>query len=71
MVRVLFILTIFFALVIVANSQSESDTLNRTDEDGHKQGYWIKIDETGMKIYEGRFEADVPLGEFCSNRSFS
>ncbi len=44
--------------IITFNSvftQSSSDTLNRTDEQGLKQGYWVKLDEEGMLKYEGSF----------------
>ena len=40
------------------------DTINKTDSTGKKQGYWIKKDKDGKKIYEGHFNHDIPLGEF-------
>ena len=45
-------------------TQSSSDTLNRTDEQGLKQGYWIKLDEEGMLKYEGTFKDNNPTGNF-------
>ena len=49
-------LLIFAIFLILSNSvlaQSSSDTINRTDEQGLKQGYWVKLDEEGVLKYEG------------------
>jgi len=43
---------------------AQSDTLNKTDEQGKKQGYWVKYTASGNRIYEGRFFHDIPTGEF-------
>ncbi|MBM3420683.1 MAG: hypothetical protein FJY11_06060 [Bacteroidetes bacterium] len=40
------------------------DTINITDSRGKKQGYWIKRDDDGKVLYEGRFIDDNPVGEF-------
>jgi antitoxin component YwqK of YwqJK toxin-antitoxin module len=39
------------------------DTLNRTDQNGKKQGYWKKYEKDTLK-YEGFFKDDTPVGEF-------
>lgn len=49
---------------ILLNGQTVEDTLNQVDQDGRKQGYWKKHDESGMILYEGSFEADIPVGDF-------
>jgi antitoxin component YwqK of YwqJK toxin-antitoxin module len=41
----------------------QSDTLNRTDQYGKKQGYWIRYDHDTLH-YEGHFIDDKPTGEF-------
>lgn len=58
MVRTIFL---FFLLPSVTLAQ---DTINRTDEQGRKQGFWRKIDTIGQIIYEGRFNNNVPYGDF-------
>jgi len=35
---------------------------NQTDAKGRKQGYWVKTSATGVKIYEGTFKDDKPIG---------
>jgi antitoxin component YwqK of YwqJK toxin-antitoxin module len=51
---------IFFTSIAVFGQ----DTINKTDVQGKKQGYWIKKDKEGKKIYEGHFIHDRPIGEF-------
>lgn len=55
----LFIFILLSCSVIFAQ-----DTINQTDKDGKKHGFWIKKDKAGIKIYEGRFEHGIPTGEF-------
>ena len=57
-----FLLIILFS--IAGAGQSLNDTINRLDGEGRKQGYWKKHDDSGMILYEGHFNADVPAGEF-------
>lgn len=57
----LILYTAFFLLPFL--SAAQSDTLNRTDSKGKKQGYWKKYDN-GLLQYEGRFDNDIPTGEF-------
>jgi len=40
------------------------DTLNITDSNGRKQGFWRKSDSSGNKIYEGQFRDGIPYGAF-------
>lgn len=47
----------------VAFSQSQEVT-NKTDQQGRKQGHWIKKDEAGNLIYDGIFRDNHPVGEF-------
>lgn len=44
-------------------SQNISDTLNRVDANGKKQGFWKKYVNDTLK-YEGRFKNDKPVGTF-------
>ena len=43
---------------------AQGDTLNRTDNQGKKTGYWISRDPSGKKIYEGTFHNGRPVGRF-------
>jgi antitoxin component YwqK of YwqJK toxin-antitoxin module len=38
--------------------------INQTDDQGRKQGRWIKTAPDGILIYEGQFVDDKPVGEF-------
>jgi antitoxin component YwqK of YwqJK toxin-antitoxin module len=58
-----FRLLLFFAFLFSASLFAQTDTLNRIDAKGKKQGYWKKYDKE-ILIYEGRFMNDVPVGEF-------
>ena len=55
----LFCLIFFTSLAIFGQ-----DTINKTDAGGKKQGFWIKKDKDGKKIYEGQFNNDIPYGTF-------
>lgn len=41
-----------------------SDSTNRIDKKGLKQGSWVKKDDTGNIIYKGTFVNDKPIGKF-------
>lgn len=56
----LLFLLLFFSII----SLNGQDTINRTDANGKKQGFWRKTGKDGKKIYEGRFRNDKPVGEF-------
>lgn len=56
--------SLLFILSILMNfSDAQSDTINKLDKKGLKQGYWIK-NEKGKTLYEGRFLNDNPQGVF-------
>lgn len=56
----IFLLAFFFA-----QAQDETtDTLNRIDRQGLKQGYWKSVDADGKLKFEGRFIDDHPAGTF-------
>jgi antitoxin component YwqK of YwqJK toxin-antitoxin module len=54
----------FLVLLILPALLLGQDTLNRTDLQGKKQGFWCKTDTAGKKIYEGRFRDGIPYGTF-------
>ena len=51
-------------LAFSLQSIGQHDTLNRTDNQGKKTGYWISYDPKGVKIYEGSFLDGKPHGRF-------
>jgi antitoxin component YwqK of YwqJK toxin-antitoxin module len=59
--RTVFILLIIFSASLILQAQ---DTINLKDLEGKKNGYWVRKDTNGKKIYEGRFTHDIPCGEF-------
>jgi len=61
MKRILIILCFAFPSFIIAQNDS---IINYTDINGMKQGFWVKKDIDGQKIYEGYFKNDIPYGTF-------
>jgi len=59
----LFFITFLYISSLVFSQQS-MDTINKTDKNGKKQGYWKKTDEKGNLKYEGNFVDNNPVGEF-------
>jgi antitoxin component YwqK of YwqJK toxin-antitoxin module len=55
---------LFYMILFIACASHGQDTVNVTDSGGKKQGYWYKKDQNGKKIYEGRFQDNLPVGEF-------
>jgi antitoxin component YwqK of YwqJK toxin-antitoxin module len=55
---------IFFTIFIIVFASDAQDTINKLDSNGKKQGFWVKKDKDGKKIYEGHFIHNIPLGEF-------
>ena len=55
----MFFLFCFIPALIFAQTDS---IVNYTDINGMKQGYWIKKDANGQKIYEGYFKNNIPYG---------
>ena len=59
------ILIIFSLLAISGVSISQVDTeINKTDQQGRKQGHWIKKYPNENVMYDGFFKDDHPVGEF-------
>lgn len=56
---------IYFLLTIsvLATCQTETD-INKTDQQGRKQGHWIKRYPNTNIMYDGIFKDDHPVGEF-------
>lgn len=57
-----FFLALFLSLLLT-NAMAQ-DTLNQNDSQGRKQGFWVRKDSLGRKVYEGRFLNGKPVGEF-------
>ena len=58
------ILNICMGLALASSlmAQPASDTLNRKDQNGMKQGHWIGRFENGKVRYDGYFKNDKPVG---------
>jgi antitoxin component YwqK of YwqJK toxin-antitoxin module len=56
-------IVLFLAISTIASGQTQAD-LNKTDQQGRKQGHWIKKYPSGNIMYEGTFSNDKPVGEF-------
>jgi antitoxin component YwqK of YwqJK toxin-antitoxin module len=56
--------TVLAIILATAFYTSGQDTVNMHDSRGRKQGYWIKTDSSGSRIYEGTFTHDIPTGKF-------
>jgi antitoxin component YwqK of YwqJK toxin-antitoxin module len=53
----------FLAISVYASGQTESQ-INMADNQGRKQGHWIKKYPNENIMYEGTFKDDHPVGEF-------
>ena len=62
-------LFILFLIAFGLNANAQQDTLNRTDNQGRKTGYWISHDQSGLKVYEGSFREGKPVGHFIRYHS--
>jgi len=58
------ILSTLFTLFVFANLNAQDSIVNYQDINGKKQGYWLKKSPEGIKLYEGTFKNDVPIGKF-------
>lgn len=58
------LISIFFFLTISNILIAQTANINKTDEQGKKQGVWIKKYPGGNIQYEGTFKNDHPVGEF-------
>lgn len=54
----------FFTLLFCASSSVWSQTYNKVDENGLKQGLWKKEHSNGNTKYKGQFKDDQPFGIF-------
>ncbi len=60
----LLISIVLCAFTLTSIAQQAKDTLNKTDKEGRKQGYWKKKDDKGVLKYEGRFVNNQPTDTF-------
>lgn len=59
------IITIASLLAISATATCQTETeINKTDQQGRKQGHWIKKYPDKSIMYDGVFKDDHPVGEF-------
>jgi antitoxin component YwqK of YwqJK toxin-antitoxin module len=59
------IITLFSLLALSAIGTCQTGTeINKTDQQGRKQGHWIKKYPTEKIMYDGFFKDDHPVGEF-------
>jgi antitoxin component YwqK of YwqJK toxin-antitoxin module len=57
------LLILFTVLIPVAALSQNNDTINQSDANGLKQGYWEKRSPEGTLVYQGRFKNGNPVGE--------
>ena len=50
----------FVIMVSQAQNNSSTDSINQTDKQGLKQGFWIKKYPNGNIMYQGYFIDDKP-----------
>ena len=55
---------IIISFLLITHLAKAQDAPNKLDENGKKQGHWIKYDENKKKIYDGNFVDDIPFGKF-------
>ena len=59
----IFTIASFLAISAIASCQTETE-INKTDQQGRKQGHWIKKYPNENIMYDGFFKDDHPVGEF-------
>ena len=59
----IYITASFLVISVYASSQTETQ-INKTDQQGRKQGHWIKKYPNESIMYNGFFKDDYPVGEF-------
>lgn len=59
-------LIVFATVILFCHSlfSQSKDTINQLNAQGKKQGFWVKKDKNGAKIYEGNFKDGIPVGSF-------
>ncbi|HOP00384.1 MAG TPA: toxin-antitoxin system YwqK family antitoxin [Bacteroidales bacterium] len=60
----IFLLVTFFVIAFSLLQAQTEDTINITDQQGRKQGLWIKEYPNKNIMYRGTFKDDKPVGEF-------
>ena len=55
---------LLIAHILVAFIADGQEVLNQTDDEGKKQGTWVKKFENGQERYRGEFKDDKPVGTF-------
>lgn len=60
---------ILLSILLSGISLSGQERVNFTDQNGLKQGHWLKKFDNGNILYEGSFRDNKPIGEF--NRYYS
>jgi antitoxin component YwqK of YwqJK toxin-antitoxin module len=58
------LLVVFILLFSISLHSQKQDTVNQSDANGKKQGFWRKKDKNGKTIYEGQFKDNLPYGDF-------
>lgn len=53
-----------FLMVFLLSVPATAQEINQTDDQGRKQGKWIKTTPDGTPVYEGQFVDDKPVGIF-------
>ena len=59
-----FFLGILLCSISFLNINAQSNIINKTDEQGLKQGKWKKLYRHGVTAYEGQFINDIEYGTF-------
>ena len=55
---------VFLFSAFTVSAQIDYDTVNQTDGNGLKNGYWKKLNAKGMPTYTGYFNHGIPVGTF-------
>tara|TARA_R110002050_G_scaffold109799_5_gene221556 strand:+ start:2832 stop:3527 length:696 start_codon:yes stop_codon:yes gene_type:complete len=55
---------LLFSLLVFLSNMVNAQAGNKTDEQGRKQGEWIKMKPDGKVNYKGQFKDDKPFGKF-------
>ncbi len=54
---------IFCLFLLISGNIFAQNVVNQVDAQGRKQGFWIKKDVEGKKVYEATFKDNKPVGE--------
>lgn len=64
LIKLRLILVLLLINSVCYSQTVQTDTINKIDKNGRKQGYWEKKDQYGKLKYKGFFINDKPNGEF-------